>query len=638
MRRLQSELKDIDEEADQSEKTHEVLKLHNEVLESQQTSLKSKHSSMVKKLNDCMGKKSKMQIKLNETQDKLNSTNTEIQRLESEMMKLEQDMIQAKLQFDHERSKLSQQTADANEKCAEKNAENQSLTKELNNLKSEVVETALIVCDKNKALHDVEASIRMLTALEDELKRKLEEGEEKTKRLQKSCTSTEQETVKMRADFASKKAVMLEKTLLFQKEFESEAVTITKLQEVKKALKRDHKLAQEGSAMQSRALKGILENVNGSKRTLLYQAEEGAKLEAENKDLHFRIAQLKESHAVNVQLLKDEMTDGKVAMDKERKTREVVEETYNALQAQLVAVKVEHTTNIAKMATDTADAHKNYSDMCDKAASLEKELEVLGISIMTISRELSIASTRLNSMRTTLTEKVHELEQNIADMTDEITDRDDTLSEIEPVCDSLESDFKEKGDHYETKKKDIIALKSKRSELDDGIKRIERDLEKIHLPQEKLRMESLRCRTYTRQRLRERVIEVEEMEMRVVEARKQLAAITNENERIEKASDDLSNDIEQLKTLFAARTEVEKQLDDALRMHRSKLSKQWKDNEELEKTASKRDEVLLSDLTRVKKESEKRLEKITSIHEGFDRELQEFTDYLTTAAIVDSMQ
>ena len=38
-------------------------------------------------------------------------------------------------------------------------------------------------------------------------------------------------------------------------------------------------------------------SVNGSKRTLLYQAEEGAKLEAENKDLHFRIAQLKESHA-----------------------------------------------------------------------------------------------------------------------------------------------------------------------------------------------------------------------------------------------------------------------------------------------------------------------------------------------------
>ncbi len=53
----------------------------------------------------------------------------------------------------------------------------------------------------------------------------------------------------------------------------------------------------------------------------------------------------------------------------------------------------------------------------------------------------------------------------------------------------------------------------------------------VCLIQEKLRMESLRCRTYTRQRLRERVIEVEEMEMRVVEARKQLAAITNENER-----------------------------------------------------------------------------------------------------------
>ena len=38
-------------------------------------------------------------------------------------------------------------------------------------------------------------------------------------------------------------------------------------------------------------------SVNGSKRTLLYQADEGAKLEAENKDLYFRVAQLKESHA-----------------------------------------------------------------------------------------------------------------------------------------------------------------------------------------------------------------------------------------------------------------------------------------------------------------------------------------------------
>ena len=63
----------------------------------------------------------------------------------------------------------------------------------------------------------------------------------------------------------------------------------------------------------------------------------------------------------------------------------------------------------------------------------------------------------------------------------------------------------------------------------------------------------------------------------------------------------MRKDIERLKTLFAARTEVEKLLDDALRVHRSectnqfvactymyihvvgKLSKQWKDNEEIEK-------------------------------------------------------
>ncbi len=50
--------------------------------------------------------------------------------------------------------------------------------------------------------------------------------------------------------------------------------------------------------------------------------------------------------------------------------REIVEETYNALQTQLGTMKAEHTINMAKMATDTADAQKNYSDMCDKVSSI----------------------------------------------------------------------------------------------------------------------------------------------------------------------------------------------------------------------------------------------------------------------------
>ncbi len=44
-------------------------------------------------------------------------------------------------------------------------------------------------------------------------------------------------------------------------------------------------------------------------------------------------------------------------------------------------------------------------------------------------------------------------------------------------------------------------------------------------------MDSLRCRAYTRRHLREREIEVEEMEKKVAEAKKQLVAITNENKR-----------------------------------------------------------------------------------------------------------
>ena len=49
--------------------------------------------------------------------------------------------------------------------------------------------------------------------------------------------------------------------------------------------------------------------------------------------------------------------------------------------------------------------------------------------------------------------------------------------------------------------------------------------------QDKLRMETLHCRAYTRQHLREQGREVEGMERRVLDARQQLTAINRENER-----------------------------------------------------------------------------------------------------------
>lgn len=40
----------------------------------------------------------------------------------------------------------------------------------------------------------------------------------------------------------------------------------------------------------------LYDSVISSKKTLQYQAEEGARLDAENKELQFRLAQLKENH------------------------------------------------------------------------------------------------------------------------------------------------------------------------------------------------------------------------------------------------------------------------------------------------------------------------------------------------------
>lgn len=53
----------------------------------------------------------------------------------------------------------------------------------------------------------------------------------------------------------------------------------------------------------------------------------------------------------------------------------------------------------------------------------------------------------------------------------------------------------------------------------------------IFFKQEKLKMDCLRCRAYTRQRLRKQDKGVEEMEKQVVEATKKLSVINGENKK-----------------------------------------------------------------------------------------------------------
>ena len=55
--------------------------------------------------------------------------------------------------------------------------------------------------------------------------------------------------------------------------------------------------------------------------------------------------------------------------------REVVEETYNALQTQIERIRSEHTTNMTTMATDTSDSQQLYSEMHDKV-----KIKGLGLS------------------------------------------------------------------------------------------------------------------------------------------------------------------------------------------------------------------------------------------------------------------
>ena len=77
----------------------------------------------------------------------------------------------------------------------------------------------------------------------------------------------------------------------------------------------------------------------------------------------------------------------------------------------------------------------------------------------------------------------------------------------------------------------LIALKNRKTGLTETCQRLERELESLKQPQQKLRIDTMRGRAHAREIMRNQRVSVMGMERRVAERKLRLHKIETENDR-----------------------------------------------------------------------------------------------------------
>lgn len=632
IKELKDQLEWMSHEATRLVKKHEVLDLHNDMLIPDLKKIKTDHEDKVKKLNEKMSERASMQILLNETDDQLKTTNDRISSLESEISILEEELKQRIDEVNKEKDKLLKTLDVTKVKLNEQNRNNFKSKKELRELEDETVESQLSLQETCRNIHEIEATIKHLINMEENLKVTIHEQEKEIESQKNMEIDIESEMNEQKLAFTMKRKeceLIIEQLI---REVKIATQENSKLIDSRKKIKKKLKEANDISNMQSGALSDIKRSVDASKKILMDESKDGVRLDTEKKELEYRLISLRETHKVNVQLFKEEIAELREKLTKERKTRQTVEESYNDLQITIQHHLTQNSEVIASLTATMNESKTQRNEMADKSAELELEVSNYEHNIIALQQELESTVNSLDYIRNDMEYQITNLEESIAELTEDLYDHTEMLLQLEPESCTLENEYTLLSEQYESKKKDMIGLKNKKSGLEDACQRLQRDLEKMYIPQDMLRMETLTCRAYTRQSLRNQKKKIDEMERDVWEREKKLEYIMRENQRFNETIEYLKSDCTRLSAMYENSTEIEIMLINKLKVMKESLEIQWKENQDLAKHYSECDRVSLEKMETLDKNCKERLQMLSVIATQFQQEMMNFTDYLSKMA------
>ncbi|XP_072172793.1 coiled-coil domain-containing protein 175-like isoform X2 [Diadema setosum] len=618
---LQDKLESLNQDIEDLEERHRKFSKGNAILAPERDMVRAQHEEVISQLNQRLADKAGKQIMLNETRDRLRETNQKIVDFETGIVILKEDMIQERADARQEKKRLKQAVHDTAKKTKKQKEANISMKKQMDGLQEELTAKNMELADILKVIRRFDTNRARAEAqertLQDQLQQELKQNEE----LRDQGAKLSLQLV----DFETRS--LKEKVNLQAKADELER-DITKTNVEYNKLKEDHDEKKiivdealeicetEGSKVQE--VDSVLQ---AHKDELTKKATDTARMKLENDDMELKMKSLDENHQVTVQLLTKQIQDFRENLTRERKERFELQEKRDTLSRELEDFRQAFSKYMAMMSDRINKAKQDQVDLTNEGEQLTKDISQDEVTIKKLEKDLKKAQKDFGKVKKKLEDEINGLQKKIDDAEAHLAAKVKELDEKTPIFEELERMFEDKLKEYDTKKKDIVELKNKKSTLEASSTRAAREIQKLIAPGVALKQLLRQQRSAALGRMKEQARELEQIEENIYHAGRKLKAVTEENVKFRGALEKMHKECTSIEGQIARHSCLEEALERQVTSQRGHLEIGWEKDRALQDEFAQRDQVFLDDITGLCRRADRREQVVSDITEKLQQEI-----------------
>lgn len=610
----------------------ELLSVSNVTLGPEQEEMRSQHDEIINVLNQTLMKKASMQIKLNDTRERLRDTYNRIKDFEQAFIELNEDMKLEDQEACAEEERLQKQINETSKKIAEQQDINIEKKIEVEELKVEQSSKREEVELKKETASKREIKCSQLKELSDRQTQQLEEDVADNTMLVQLGESLTKDQDTIQEDYANEKERLEQEILSLVTAKQAAQIEYNQLQS---QCIRTMNLLDEAESV-CRKNKDEVEDMQKSLRSIkdnmLHQSSECVRLKKENAELEMQIERTKQEHAASCGTLKKDIEIYQTTLETERKERQLLQTERDAVGRESSNYLNEFNKFVAKTIRMIGDGKARHQQQSRRGLELQTKFKEVEKTLKKKQRELTHAKDGYMTMQKELKAKVKTVEDNIRHLENEIKTRQQQLEDEQPGFTELKELYARKTEEFDSMKKLIVELKTKKAYLSSEVQRKQTNLEDMEVPKLKMQNDLQLAREEYLKQLQRETGDMKEIENNIYNTDQEYIAVRRQNERFQSAvkffQDDIAFMTARMETMYDGKHDI----DIAIGEYKDWLELQWRKHKELDEKYHKQDVLLLDDIKKVQQVTSQRERRVGDIHERLEEQLNILTEFISKAA------
>ncbi|XP_065182578.1 myosin-9-like [Sycon ciliatum] len=607
----------VDVESRVKEKEAELERIQSEVqrMKPEVKNAQKGHEENVQDLNRIMGEKARCRIVLNEKMAEDAIIVEQTQELEEQIQRLRDELEVERLAAEKEIDEIGLKVAERKEHIANKEDQCFALRREICVTQDEAELVGAEVTRLKDELSTLKVGCNLCKARKTAAKEEYDE--------------TARSVLKKQAKGRDIKAAQVEETAAHEERIrqlklrEEEALENTRyaqeeMEKLKPQFARAQKIHQRSSKRadaESGRLASIQTTVDTSRNTLMAATDECSNCIQELEQLAVKEKQMEqglEAHKAFAAEVRQD-AENRLRQKKERKIKLLMErdEVMEKKRIQENQVETQEVECDAKLVAKETKCEELETEV----VTTKERIKSGGAAIVNLRQTYQTLKAQFTETKATLERRRDELKVEV----DQLEAHDSTnaglLADLKPVVDKLKADFELLSQGCDEKKKLVMELKNKKAGLLDKIGRVDRELEKSHLPQERLLNEIQMERSAGAHQLRDQALETEDKE--------HLKSVREENARFEEAIKTMDDECERTRRRREESQTVKQELQQSLATLQGSLASGWSRTKAMEQDYASGDWRVLQNIDELMEKLHKRHSSIKQIETQLELELKQ---------------